>query len=213
MSNYPIQRQKRGRRSLLEDTPGLIDLVAELYASGMTHREMMEHLPITDRGALGRWLKDPRVQVATQKIMQERSIRIRRKVDGELEARVSDTNRLRQMPPETLLKIRKDLSSDFIEGTTGPEMHQTISDLWLLAATDPEAARILNKLNLMQDGDVKEIAAAVEEVEDAEVVDDRDPDDERPADAEEFDAEKARDEAEDRAKEKPEDDYNGGIEL
>lgn len=176
MSNLPARRPSPGPRTMLDRQEGLIEFVAELYASGMKQKDMIEELPISDRNTLSKWLKDERVTLKVEDILREKSLRIRRKVDAELEARVSDNNRLRQMPPETLLKIRAELSKDFParEGTDAEHV-RIVEALYLKAASNPAAAELIRELNLDPEGT---ITATGEEVTDAEVVE---PDDALPA--------------------------------
>lgn len=170
MSN--IVPSGRGRPSLLDKQEGMIEFVAELYASGMTKAAMIEELPISDRATLNNWIKDERVSMKVEDILREKSLRIRRKVDAELEARVSDKRRLQMMPPETLLKIRSELSKDFPEKTASDAEHvKIIEQLYLLAATNEAAAELIQKLNLDPEGT---ITATGEEVQDAEVVEEED---------------------------------------
>lgn len=173
MSN--IVKSGPGRRSLLDRQEGLIELVAELYASGMTKKKMLEELPVTQNATLNNWLKDERVQSKVEEILREKSLRIRRKVDAELEARVSNKQRIQQMPPETLLKIRSELSKDFPENRTSDAEHtRIIEQLYLEAANNPAAAELIQKLNLDPEGT---ITTTAEDVTDAEV----EPDDALPA--------------------------------
>lgn len=166
MSN--IVPSGRGRPSLLDKQEGMIEFVAELYASGMTKSAMIEELPISDRTTLNNWIRDERVAMKVEEILREKSLRIRRKVDAELEARVSDKRRLQMMPPETLLKIRSELSKDFPEKTASDAEHvKIIEQLYLMAATNEAAAELIQQLNLDPDGT---ITATGEEVQDAEVV-------------------------------------------
>lgn len=169
-----LARQTPGPKTLLDRQEGLIEFVAELYASGMTLVDMIEQLPITDRATLRKWIADPRVSEKVEEILREKSLRIRRKVDAELEARVSDKRRLQMMPPETLLKIRAELSKDFPEvSSSDAEQNRIIDQLYLLAANNPAAAEVISQLNLDPEGTV---TATVEEVTEAEVVEEPDPD-------------------------------------
>lgn len=162
---------KRGRPTLLDKQPGLIELVAELYASGMKQGDILDNLPISDPQTLRNWLKDERVLVLVEEILRDKSIRIRRKIDGELEARVADPKRLRQMPPETLLKIRSELSKDFPDRRDSDAEHtRVVEQLYLMAATNPAAAELIAKLNLDPDDTVTVTAEEIHE-DDVEAID------------------------------------------
>jgi hypothetical protein len=168
VSNLPARRTSPGPRTMLDRQEGLIEFVAELYASGMSQRDMIEELPISDRATLSKWIKDERVSLKVEEILREKSLRIRRKVDAELEARVSDKKRLQHMPPETLLKIRSELSKDFPERDgTDAEHVRIVEALYLKAAHNPAAAELIRELNLDPEGT---ITATGEEVTEAEVV-------------------------------------------
>ena len=156
--------RKMGRPNRLDTTPGLRDLVAEMYATGMTRKAMAEQLETTDK-TLKRWLADPEVSVKVEALLRERIIRIRRQVDGELEARIGNKRRLSQMPEETLLKIRKELAADLPARQDASSAERAVEKLWLIAADNPEAAKILHMLGL----DDSEASPTIE-LEDAEVV-------------------------------------------
>lgn len=161
-----VPRSGPGRPTLLDKQPGLIELVAELYAAGLKQSEILDELPISQAATLRNWLKDERVVVHVEEIMRERSKRIRRKVDGEIEKRLSDPKRLRNMPEESLLKIRKEMSSDFPDrGSTDAEHTRIIEQLYLEAANNPAAAELIQKLNLDPEAT---ITVTAEEIEDAE---------------------------------------------
>ena len=147
-----------------------------MYAAGMTQKKMIEELPVSHPATLRNWLKDDRVQSKVEEILREKSLRIRRKVDAELEARVSNKQRIQQMPPETLLKIRAELSKDFPENRTSDAEHtRIIEQLYLEAANNPAAAELIQKLNLDPDGT---ITTTAEDVTDAEEIE---PDESLPA--------------------------------
>lgn len=173
MSNV-VPRSGPGRPTLLDKQPGLIELVAELYAAGMKQSEILEELPISQAATLRSWLKDERVVIKVEEIMRERSMRIRRKVDGEIEKRLSDPNRLRNMPEESLLKIRKEMSADFPDrGSTDAEHVRIVEALYLEAAENPAAAELIRKLNLDPSDTItvsaEEVAPEDEELEEIDV--------------------------------------------
>lgn len=156
MTTDPTTRpRKSGQPNRLDTTPGLRDLVAEVYAAGMTRKAMSEHLNCTDK-TLKRWLADPEVSVKVEALLRERIIRIRRRVDGELEARIGNKRRLSQMPEETLLKIRKELAADLPVRTDASSAERAVEKLWLIAADNPEAAKILHMLGL-DDGEANPV--------------------------------------------------------
>jgi len=167
-----VPRRGPGRPTLLDKQPGLIELVAELYAAGLKQQDILAELPVSDTQTLRNWLKDERVAAKVEEIMREKSMRIRRKVDGELEARVSDPNRLRQMPPETLLKIRSELSKDFPErGSSDAEKTRILEKLYLMAATNPAAAQLIGELNLDPEDTVTVTAEEITDAEEVEAID------------------------------------------
>lgn len=151
------------RANLLDTTPGLIDLVAELYAAGLNNREMLENLPISDtnHASLRKYLKDDRVQRKVAEIMGERALRVRRKIDSEIDSRLSNPKRLRDMPAETLLKIRREYAPEVIH-QAGEEAHEVMARLYRAASKNPELAEALNDLN-MEDPNAP-VAATSEEV-------------------------------------------------
>jgi len=146
---------------MLENTPGLRELVAEFYAAGFNNREMLEELPISDPVTLRKWLKDDGVQQIVQNIMGERAVRVRRKIDTEIDARLSNPKRLRDMPVDSLLKIRKEYAPEVIH-QAGEEAHEVMSRLYRAARKNPELANALNALNF-DDPDAP-VAATSEEI-------------------------------------------------
>mgnify|MGYP001053231998 CR=1 FL=1 len=166
MSNI-VPRSGPGRPTLLDKQPGLIELVAELYASGLKQKDILEEIPASDPQTLRNWLKDERVVQKVEEIIRERTLRIRRKIDGELEKRIADPNRIRQMPPESLLKIRDSMTKDLPpRSASDAEQTRIIEQLYLMASTDPAAAALIAKLNLDPEGTVT--VTAEEIVDDAE---------------------------------------------
>lgn len=154
-----------GRPNMLDNTPGMVELVAELYAAGLNNREMLEQLPISDAATLRRWLKDERVQQHTATIMGERALRVRRKIDSEIDGRLENPVRLREMPVDTLLKIRKEYAPEVIH-QAGEEAHEVMTRLYRAARKNPALANALNDLNF-DDPDAP-VAAASSEVIDAD---------------------------------------------
>lgn len=160
-----IVRSGPARRNMLDTTPGLIELVAELYAAGLNNKEMLENLPISDPKSLRQYLKDERVQKAVAEIMGERAVRVRRKIDTEIDSRLSNPKRLRDMPVDSLLKIRKEYAPEVIH-QAGEEAHEVMARLFMAARRNPALAQALNDLNF--DNPSAPVAATSEEVLDAE---------------------------------------------
>lgn len=156
-----VTRTGPARRNMLDNTPGLIELIAELYSAGLNNKEMLENLPISDPAALRKYLKDERVQAKTAEIMGERALRVRRKIDSEIDSRLSNPKRLRDMPADTLLKIRREYAPEVIH-KAGEEAHEVMTRLFLAARKNPALANALNDLNM--DDPSAPVAATSEEV-------------------------------------------------
>lgn len=77
-----------GRNSRL-DNSDFAKLVAEHYVAGTAYDEMSEELSC-HKDTIRVWIKDPRVQAHARQISAERSLRISRKIDGEIEKRLAD---------------------------------------------------------------------------------------------------------------------------
>jgi transposase len=92
-----------GRNSRLNDAE-FCQLVAEAYTSGMSSEAMAEELDC-HRDTVYQWIKDPRVQIYITRLTRERVNRITRKVDSEIEGRLSHVS---NMKIDELLKIRKE---------------------------------------------------------------------------------------------------------
>lgn len=110
-------RRARGKgRPAFLDSQEKIDLFAEAVGSGMLVKEIMETFSIS-KSTVAASKKDPRVKVAALKYIEERVIRISRKVDSTIEARLLDPE---ELDTETLLRIRKEyLGGAFRAQTTG----------------------------------------------------------------------------------------------
>lgn len=168
-----------GRKSYLDKIDGLRDLVAQLYVSGIKQDDMLAQLPISDKATLRNWLKDEGVMSRADKLIRERTLRIVRKVDSTLEARLLDDKQRGQMSTETLLKIRKELMPDIAaQAPKGATVEAVMDFLWKRSATDERVAYVLDLMNQHDpnvEGDA--ITVTAEEIvsgdwdEDAEEVD------------------------------------------
>ncbi len=137
-----------GRKTYLDKMPGLRDLVAQLYVSGIKQDDMLAQLPISDKQTLRNWLKDEGVMSRADKLIRERTLRIVRKVDSTLEARLLDDKQRGQMSTETLLKIRKELMPDIAaQAPKGATVEAVMEFLWMRSATDERVAYVLDLMN------------------------------------------------------------------
>lgn len=134
------------RKSAISD-PEFAKRVAELYLAGMTRDAISEELSPTvghkiHPDTISDWTGDPRVQVHISAGSKARENRIKRRIDKEIEGRITGGN-LDKIPIETLLKIRKELG-----GTTKAEDEDSnagAADAWDILDANPELAEELVK--------------------------------------------------------------------
>jgi transposase-like protein len=94
---------KRGRPNRLDD-PDFAQAVADAYVSGATNKAMGAALDC-DPGTIRIWVRDPRVRARVRSGLRERTERIARKIDGEIERRLAD---LSDMEIQDVLRVRKE---------------------------------------------------------------------------------------------------------
>lgn len=78
--------------------------VAEAYISGMSRQEMADTFEC-HKDTITIWCQDPRVQAHAGRLALERVNRITRRIDGEMEQRLSDVG---DWELDELLKVRKE---------------------------------------------------------------------------------------------------------
>lgn len=78
--------------------------VAEAYISGISRPEMADMFEV-HKDTITIWTRDPRVQAHAGRLALERVNRITRRIDGEMEARLSHVD---QWELDELLKVRKE---------------------------------------------------------------------------------------------------------
>lgn len=99
----PTSTKKRGRPSPLDD-PEFLELFSEALANGLTAPELAELFEMGER-TMRDYKKDPRVKAAALKFIEDRVIRVCRKIDNVIENRLLHPE---EMDVTELLKIRKE---------------------------------------------------------------------------------------------------------
>lgn len=138
------------RRSKLHD-PEFAKKVAELYLLGLTREQIAEELfiaypdylknpPVPD--TISEWTGDPRVQVHITAGSKARVNRITRRIDRELEGRITGEG-IKQLDTETLLRIRKELLGKVPADKENED--NALPDLWDIIDSNPEVGEALSK--------------------------------------------------------------------
>lgn len=130
-----------GKKAKIAD-PEFAKRVAELYLAGLTREQISNELsepdgPPIHRDTISDWTQDPRVQVHISAGSRARENRIKRRIDKEIEGRITGGN-LDKIPIEVLLKIRKELG-----GTTkaqDEDANAGAADAWDMLDANPELA-------------------------------------------------------------------------
>lgn len=130
-----------GRKSRLEEAE-YCELLAEHYVSGQMLQDMADDLEVSVR-SIRTWVRDPRVQVFIAKLTRDRTNRITRKVDTEIENRLKE---VKGMKTEDLLKIRKEFMSRHAEDSKSADTGQTVNELSEAMDSNPDLAEALRKL-------------------------------------------------------------------
>lgn len=115
--------------------------VATLYLEGLTREEIRDSLPYEDGtfphiDTISLWVHDPRVQVHIDAGARARTARITRRIDREIEARITGAG-IGQIDLETLLRIRKELKGKVPEGSDQGAEGAT-SDIWDALDANPD---------------------------------------------------------------------------
>ena len=123
--------------------PEFAKLVADLYLAGHTREEICNLLPepkpVVD--TISVWTADPRVQVHIKAGSAARVARITRRIDREIEARITGGS-IEKIDLETLLRIRKELKGKVPEAA---ENETATSDIWDVLDGDPELVERITK--------------------------------------------------------------------
>lgn len=124
---------------------------AAAYVAGATIVELMETFKIGSRNTVHVYLRDERMKALIAKETTERVTRMTRKLDAELENRISGPH-LKHLPLDELLKIRKEIVGPAaqriqVDKNVTVEKNETISlDLWGALDGNPEAMERLGRM-------------------------------------------------------------------
>lgn len=132
-----------GRTSKIAN-PEFARSVAEAYATGMSRDEMAD-LFGCHVDTITNWVNNPIVQAHVSKFITERTQRISRKLDSEIDRRLIDLDDENKYPMELVLKMRRELLervSKFDHGNSKNEA-QNLSDAITSLEENPELAKAL----------------------------------------------------------------------
>jgi len=138
------------RRSKLHN-PDFAKKIAELYLAGLTREDIAQALfeefpdhinqpPNLD--TISHWTADPRVQVHITAGAKARVNRITRRIDRELEGRITGEG-IKKLDTETLLRIRKELLGKVPADKENDD--NALPDLWDIIDSNPEVGEALSK--------------------------------------------------------------------
>lgn len=133
------------RVSKLAD-PEFCRQVAEAYVLGLTRAQMAAQFDVHP-DTITIWKRDMRVRTIAKQMHEERILEMTRKVDAEMQSRLN-SQRIREMDDETLIKFRKELVGDkkTIELSGALDTGAAKGDLWKQLDGDPELAAKLGAL-------------------------------------------------------------------
>lgn len=130
-----------GKVSRLTD-PEFAEQVAELYVGGMNRADMAAEFNV-HKDTITVWIHDKRVTKIAARLMQDRVSRITRRIDSELEQRLS-TEKIEKLGTVDLLKIRKtmepSLPPDVRRSGAGRDLGTAIEDILNVLDANPELA-------------------------------------------------------------------------
>ena len=131
-----------GRPSRLRD-PEAVQQIAELLVAGCTREEIAIAMGVSDVKTVTNWKKDPRVQLAARKLVQDRVIDITRKVDSTIFGRLANPE---DLTIKELLEIRKEFLGGALRDQTTEVDEATVNEALEFFESDPEAAAQLRAL-------------------------------------------------------------------
>lgn len=120
--------------------------VAECYVAGMSRGEMAVRFDVHP-DTITSWKRDMRVRTIAKQLHEDRVLEMTRKIDHEMQSRLN-SQRIKDMDDETLLKFRKELVGDkkTIELSGSLDTSSAKNDLWKLMDDDPDLASKLSSL-------------------------------------------------------------------
>lgn len=121
-----------------------VELLAQAIATGLSSKEMAELFGCS-RGKINEEKRNPIVKAAVLKLVEDRVIRVTRKVDSVIEQRL---NMAEELDTETLLKIRKEYLGGVLRMQTQGSAKDaaTVNEAMNQIESDPNFARELEEL-------------------------------------------------------------------
>lgn len=126
------------------DDPDKLELFAQALSEGESTKELAKLFLISER-TVRIYKKDPRVKAAALKYIEDRVIRVTRKVDAQIEQRLENPE---ELDTDTLLKIRKEFLGGVLRLQTqgGKADSDTINEAMDAIESNPEFAKELQEL-------------------------------------------------------------------
>lgn len=124
--------------------------VAECYVYGASRAEMAQRFDVHP-DTITSWKRDMRVRTVAKGLHEDRILEMTRKIDHEMQSRLN-SQRIKEMDDETLLKFRKELVGDkkTIELSGSLDTSSAQNDLWKMLDDDADLAQ---KLTMLMGGD------------------------------------------------------------
>lgn len=140
----PRPRGKGTCLSPILDDPDMLALFAQSVADGQSIKQLAELFHISER-TVSTYKRDPRVKAVALKLIEDRVLRVTRKVDSEIEKRLADAD---EMDTVTLLKVRKEFLGGALrlQTTGGKADSKTINEAMDEIESNPEFASELDAL-------------------------------------------------------------------
>jgi orotate phosphoribosyltransferase-like protein len=131
---------RTGRPNRLND-PDFAKNLAELWIRGVTYKVMAEELDC-HADSIRTWVKDPRVIAHARKLAQERTMRITRSIDGEMDRRLANIS---DWALDEILKVRKEYLDRPLKVVDGVEtdVAMTTNEISEAMDDDPDFAEQL----------------------------------------------------------------------
>ena len=131
---------RTGRPNRLND-PEFAKSLAEMWIRGLTYQVIADELDC-HKDSIRTWVKDPRVIAHARRLAQERTLRITRSIDGEMERRLADID---QWALDEILKVRKEYLDRPLKVVDGVEtdVAMTTNEISEAMDDDPDFAEAL----------------------------------------------------------------------
>jgi transposase-like protein len=115
--------------------PAYAKQVAEAFVAGLSRPEMCEMFGVKDPDTITRWRRDPRVKAHAWKLVEDRILRVTRRVDASIEARLENAE---NMTVKELLDIRKEFLGGALRSQTEKADEATVNEAMEAIEDNPD---------------------------------------------------------------------------